>query len=99
MSEEWTRGELTEQILADVRGMWAYADQKPWTTTELMGMLAAITIEFLRHRQTRDGESVYAFTTEDLLRLAVLSLHLCRDLTLSDPEARQKPEPEQRAVH
>lgn len=93
MSEEWTREALTEQMFDDLRRLVAHMDSRlrpvPHLVTIVRGALRAFSEG--RHPGSTNGP----FTSYDLLALACACLQLAREVTLADPEARQKPQDEE----
>lgn len=78
---EWSREALTERILADVKGMWELADRgRHLSADELVQILMAGLTEYRRHQDANEG--IVAFTTHDLVKLAVVACHLAREVTL-----------------
>lgn len=80
---DWTREELTEQILKDLRGLVAHFDAQEVQSPEwLMTTARQGCVAFLR-----DG-----MDTHDLITLASLMCRLIREHTLASPEGRRKPD-------
>lgn len=80
---EWTREELNEQILKDLRGLIAHFDKQGIESPGwLMTTLQQGCVVFLRG----------GMDTRDLLTLVGLMCRVIREHTLSTPEGRRKPE-------